>query len=179
LGPPKPTSFTLVELLTVMAIISILTAIVLFAASGVRNKTARSRAASEIQTISSALESYKTDNGIYPSFTGFTTNTTYSANDGSQSGGLYKQSSQILYQALSGQTNATDTPIGNKSYMAFSQGIIGDATTGTGSYLRDPWGYSYGYSSTNAYTTFFDLWSTGGLLKGNANFTNAWIANWK
>ena len=50
-------SFTLVELLTVMAIMAILAAVIMAAASGVRAKAARGRASSEIQAISSALDS--------------------------------------------------------------------------------------------------------------------------
>jgi prepilin-type N-terminal cleavage/methylation domain-containing protein len=182
-------SFTLVEVLTVMAIIAILAALVLYAASGVMNKAKRSRAASEIQAMSAALEGYKTDNGSYPSAIGLLTNT-YANNDGS--GILYQQSSQLLYQTLSGQTNFTDTPVaGIKVYMPFKLNQIGDltgATTG-GSYVKDPWNYSYGYSTgTNTSypyngNGFFDLWSTSGLLQAKVSatpsLTNAWISNWQ
>jgi type II secretory pathway pseudopilin PulG len=59
-------SFTLVELLTVILIIMILASLTLAAANSVMGQAARSRARSEIQALSTALESYKTDNGIYP-----------------------------------------------------------------------------------------------------------------
>ncbi|MCE0523780.1 MAG: prepilin-type N-terminal cleavage/methylation domain-containing protein [Methylacidiphilales bacterium] len=190
-------SFTLIELLTVIAIIAILAALVLGAGSGVWTRAARSRAAGEIQGMSDALDSYKTDNGIYPNVnvaTGFSmanstllTNT-YTANDGSLSGGLYQQTSQLLYLALSGQTNFTDTPaVGVKVYMNFKRTQVGDS--GGGSYVQDPWQYSYGYSTGTAASYpyngngFFDLWSTGGLLKAKVattpTLTNAWVANWR
>jgi prepilin-type N-terminal cleavage/methylation domain-containing protein len=194
-------SFTLIELLTVMAIIAILAALTLAAGSGVWQKAARSRAAGEIQAISTALESYKTDNGIYPPSDGTLLLTNSAAAsyfsttlDGTST--AYQTNSQILYQALSGQTNYNDTPVaGSKSYMAFKIGQLGNnsaaaGTTGAGStYIRDPWNYSYGYSTgttNNAPTPsypyngsgFFDLWSTGGLLKASVN-TNAWINNWQ
>jgi len=180
-------SFTLIELLTVMAIIAILAGLILYAGSGVMLKAKRSRASSEIQAMSTALEGYKTDNGIYPPASNMLTNA-YAANDGSQSGGLYQLSSQLLYQALASQTNFTATPTGAKVYMSFKANQIGDLTgavTG-GSYVQDPWAYSYGYSTaTNSAgltpyngAGFFDLWSTGGLKAAQAN-TNAWLSNWQ
>src|SRR5450631_4335250 len=146
-------SFTLVELLTVMAIIAILVALTLGAASGVMNKAARSRAASEIQAMSTALEGYKTDNGIYPPSSGLLTNT-YAGGDGSPGGGgLYIASSQILYVALSGQTNFTGVPsAGTKVYMSFKAYQVGDPTGAIngGSYVKDPWTFAYGYSTGTA-----------------------------
>lgn len=188
--PVGVSSFTLIELLTVIAIIAILAALILAAGNGVMAKAARSRASSEIQAMSTGLEGYKTDNGIYPPASNLTTNT-YTANDGSQSGGVYQASSQLLYQALSGQTNFNDIHLaGVKSYMPFKPNQLGNVsaaagTTGSGStYIQDPWNYSYGYStgSTANYpyngSGFFDLWSTGGYLVAKLN-TNAWISNWQ
>lgn len=60
-------AFTLIELLIVIAIIAILASLVLAAAGGVQNKGKRSRAESEIAAVAAALESYKADNGDYPS----------------------------------------------------------------------------------------------------------------
>jgi prepilin-type N-terminal cleavage/methylation domain-containing protein len=188
-GPRKKRtpSFTLVELLTVIAIIAILAALTLYAGSAMMNKAARSRASAEIQAMSTALESYKTDNGIYPQVTSGMATNAYSANDGSQVGGLYQTSSQLLYLSLSGQTNFTDNPVaGAKSYMAFKANQIGNPTGAAagGSYVQDPWRYSYGYSTgttnTPPYngTGFFDLWSTGGLLTAKAN-VNTWLSNWQ
>jgi prepilin-type N-terminal cleavage/methylation domain-containing protein len=195
-APQRNRSFTLVELLTVMAIIAILAALILAAGSGVMKKAARSRASGEIQAMSTALEGYKTDNGVYPPSEGVLLLTNTAADpyfskedDGSQSGGAYQTNSQILYLALSGQTNFADTPVaGKKVYMSFKRNQVGDATGG--SYVIDPWGYSYGYStgSTNGATTpsypyngngFFDIWSTGGLIGTAATNVNAWISNWQ
>jgi general secretion pathway protein G len=202
-------SFTLVELLFVMAIIIILASLMLFAGSGVIQKAKRSRASGEIQALSTALEGYKTDNGIYPSTnaaTGFAMPGTLLTNsaaapyfsttlDGTST--TYKQTSQVLYLALSGQTNFTDNPAGGvKAYMSFKRNQVGDPTGAVSgaTYVQDPWAYSYGYSTgtTNNATTpsypyngtgFFDLWSTGGLLAAQVNttpsLTNAWISNWQ
>lgn len=187
-------SFTLIELLTVIAIIAILAALTLYAASAVMEKARRSRAASEVQAMSTALEGYKTDNGIYPQTNVLLTNT-YNTTDVSTTDGAYQKSSHLLYLSLSGQTNFDDTPAsGAKAYMSFRANQIGDPTGAlTGStYVQDPWLYSYGYStgSTNGAPTasypyngsgFFDLWSTAGkgLVGSTAANTNAWISNWQ
>jgi prepilin-type N-terminal cleavage/methylation domain-containing protein len=185
--PPRKNrvaSFSLIEILTVIAIIAILAALTLAAGSGAMTKAARSRASAEIQAMSTALESYKTDNGIYPASSNLLT-AAYASIDGS--GAIYQASSQLLYQALSGQTNYTANPTaGVKSYMAFKINQVGDPTgalTG-GTYVQDPWTYSYGYSTGTTASPpyngsgFFDIWSTGGLLVAKVN-TNAWISNWR
>jgi prepilin-type N-terminal cleavage/methylation domain-containing protein len=199
-------SFTLIELLVVIAIIAILVGLTLAAAGGVIQHAARSRANSEVYAISTKLEDYKADNGAYPSTAAvaLTTNSPgYSATDGSVAGGLYQQSSQALFMALTGKTNFLDTPVaGVKSYLPLRANQVGNAATPAGtapsattsSYIMDPWGYSYGYSTgtgsavTTPYYPYngnynYDLWSTGGVLAsklataGNAYLTNAWISN--
>jgi general secretion pathway protein G len=59
--------FTLIELLIVITIIAILASLVLAAAGSVQKKGARSRTEAEIAAMGAALESYKADNGDYPS----------------------------------------------------------------------------------------------------------------
>ena len=60
--------FTLLELLIVVAIIAILSAIAIpnFLSAQLRSKIARVN--EEMQTVATALESYKVDNGIYPDY---------------------------------------------------------------------------------------------------------------
>src|SRR5437870_1309237 len=60
-------AFTIVELLIVLTIIIVLAGLILATAGYVQKKGARSRAEAEIAAISAALESYRADNGIYPS----------------------------------------------------------------------------------------------------------------
>ena len=175
-----------------MAIIAILAGLILAAGSGAMKKALRNRAYGEIQTMSTALANYQTDNGSYPVATNFGSTNAYVANNVSVRGGLYQQSSQELYLALSGQTNFTATPVsGTKNYIAvFKLSQIGDPTgalTGA-SYIKDPWNYSYGYSTgtisgtvTNAPYSgygFFDLWSTAGTTGTAPTNANAWISNW-
>jgi len=188
-------SFTLVELLTVIAIIAILAALTLAAGTGVLKKAARSRASSEIQAMSTALEGYKNDNGIYP--VGNTTAGSSSSLLGPPTGAYpgdpvvanvtaYQNSSAALFQALSGITNyATDIPLSSvKHYMSFKANQIGSPTVN--SYIKDPWNNSYGYSTGDNQTPqgqypfngsgFFDLWSTAGTT---TSATNTWISNWQ
>jgi type II secretory pathway pseudopilin PulG len=215
---PRLNSFTLVELLIVILIILLLAALTLAAGEAAMNAAARSRARGEIQAITSALESYKTDNGTYPwtdasslaayNGTTFTKTNDYNAvaNDPAAGGGDYMVAAQILYEALSGQTNYEDNISGYtppKSYMNFKPSELGNikATggnygTGTSTYVQDPFSYPYGYYTYNpaAGTTpntanypfngsgTFDLWSTGSTTASSSTWTttaiNTWISNW-
>ncbi len=62
----KNSAFTLVELLTVIAVIGILAAISFGIATGVAERQARTRAAAELAALSAALESYRVQYGMYP-----------------------------------------------------------------------------------------------------------------
>src|SRR5213593_2595362 len=59
-------AFTLIELIVVVGVIIILTGLVLSTVGYARKKGARARAESEIAAMSAACESYKADNGVYP-----------------------------------------------------------------------------------------------------------------
>jgi type II secretion system protein G len=146
-------AFTLIELLIVIAVIAILVSIVLAVSSGVQEKGRRSKAEAEIAAVAAALESYKADNGDYP------TNGTYgSTNPGSAN----------LVAALM-PTNS------NKVYFEFKQKY-----TNSRGWL-DPWNfnnYHYNYATNGAANNGvnnYDLWSTAGNTNNN---TNSWIKNW-
>jgi len=145
----KTSAFTLIELLIVIAIISVLAGLVLGAASSVQKKGARSRAEAEIAAIGAALESYKADNGDYPL-------------------GTNSNNSLVLVASL-----MPSPSVGGKVYYEFKSKWT-NATLGA----LDPFGNAYGYIYTNGSpnngTNNYDLWSTAG---GSAN-TNAWIKNW-
>lgn len=134
----RVSAFTLVELLTVMAIISILAALVLSSAGYIQKKSARSRAEAEITALAAALENYKADNGDYPT-NAFTSN------------------NAALVTAL------MPAPGSGKVYFEFRT----NALDTNGSFLDpngDPYGYIYTTNgSTNNGAGYYDLWSGTGV----------------
>jgi prepilin-type N-terminal cleavage/methylation domain-containing protein len=192
----RPSGFTLVEILTVIAIIAILAALTISAYTGVMKNSARARARSEIAAISAALESYKADNGGYPSpqTPTFSTTNDYTASMPNTAAGSYLGSSELLYQSLTGQTNYGDAPptpaSGVKVYFTFKKSQLGNDQTGAGGpiYVQDPFGNSYGYFSGLISTTttnapnngvgLYDLWSTGGATTTGNGATNTFITDW-
>jgi len=132
--------FTLIELLIVMAIIAILASLVLSAAGYVQKKGARSRAEAEIAALEAALESYKADNGDYP--TG--------------------SSSQVLLTNL-----MPPSSVGRKVYFEFKS--KGTNASGVLDPFDNPYGYIYTNGSPNNGTNNYDLWSTAGGSANSSN----------
>jgi type II secretory pathway pseudopilin PulG len=191
-------AFTLLELVVVTGVILILTGLVLSTAGYARKKSARARAETEIAAMAAACESYRSDNGTYP-----TSADTIALN--AQTAGNpcdYQAASLYLYKQLSGDTNANFQPTA-KSYFTFKPNMLGTSPTTTTdacgntltpttvSYIRDPFGNIYGYSTidnptanpspTPGYNPTFDLWSTAGLTANPGNpdtITPQWIKNW-
>jgi type II secretory pathway pseudopilin PulG len=179
--PAKLYAFTVVELLIVMAIILILAGLILATSSYVQKKGARSRAEAEIAAMSAGLENYKADNGVYPSDADTNALKPNSMNDPTQL--EYQKASLSLYKQLSGDA---DNDVGRiaelKSYFSFKPNQLSPQTQNIAvSYIRDPFGNSYGYSTvkaaapsgTDGYNPTFDLWSTA-----NETDSSRWIKNW-
>lgn len=131
---PPVGGFTLIEILIVISIIAILASLVLSAAGFVQKKGARNRAEAEIAAIGAALESYKADNGDYPSNSISTNNTN-------------------LVTALM-PTN------GSKVYFEFKTKFLtnGNILDPFG----NNYNYLYTNGSPNNGTNNYDLWSTAG-----------------
>ncbi len=164
-----PTGLTVVELLVVVTIILVLAGLVLTTSSYVHNKGARSRAAAEIAAISAALENYRADNGVYP-----VSDLDPAATDPAS----YQSKSAVLYANLVGDTSNPDGEPGpGFSYMSFKQNQLGGM--GSGTFIKDPFGNSYGYSTLHqtdpekGYNPTFDLWSTA-----DSDKSVQWIKNW-
>ena len=164
-------AFTLIELLTVMAIILVLAGLIISIAGSAQYNAAKSRATSEIKGMETGLESYKTDNGVYPSDSA-------NANGGSmpttekldaqdiadyKDPSTYVNASEFLYQALAGYQVNGGTATFTKKYMDFTPAQLHVAGNATGSstvasssspymYIMDPFGFSYGYSTIYAVT---------------------------
>ena len=177
-------AFTLIELLVVISIIIVLAGLVLATSGYVVTKGRRSRAEAEIAAISAALESYKADNGIYPTDPATTEQlkaTTTSPAD-------YSPACRFLYKQLTGDDDGdptTPAPANAKNYLssALKPQMLSPSPAGPNTFIRDPFGNSYGYStlksvnttSTDGYNPTFDLWSVADDTTGNQN---KWIKNW-
>ena len=160
--------FTLIEIMVVIVILTILVGIVVGASKYAITKGQRSRAQSEISMMENALESYKSDNGVYPPSTAIR-----SSGSGFPAGAIEISNSGSLYFALAG---------GTKVYMTFKPNQLKTTTTPPViTYIVDPFGSSYNYycnggaaNQTNSAT--FDLWSYG---PDGQNDTGDDITNWK
>lgn len=163
--------FTLIEMLTVIAVILLLSGLLLSVNSGVQTKAARSRAEGEIAAMSAACENYKADNGAYPRDVGVAalppapasaskTDTLDPRITGtSVATATYKDASLELYKALSGNTVASGGALTlgpGKSYYEFKPNQLSiTKSPSTGMiinvfFIQDPWGNSYGYSTAGA-----------------------------
>ena len=177
-------AFTLIELIVVVGVILILAGLVLSTAGYARKKGARARAETEIAAMSAACESYKADNGAYP--TSSDTNNLNAQTSFNPS--AYQAASLYLYNALFGATAGSRTPnTGARSYFVFKPNMLFPADqTQTVQYIQDPFGNSYGYSTIDnpvanpspspGYNPTFDLWSTAGGT--TTNDVPKWIKNW-
>jgi type II secretory pathway pseudopilin PulG len=172
-------AFTLIELIVVIAIIIILAGLILSTVGYVQKKGARARAETEIAAMSAACESYKADNGVYP--TNPDTTTLNAQSDSDPSAAVYKSASVYLYQKLMGVTDANRPPTySERTYFTFKPNQLSPADQNLAvEFIRDPFGNSYGYSTANqddpakGYNPTFDLWSTA-----NSPDRNQWVKNW-
>jgi len=169
-------AFTLIELLTVMAIIIVLAGLILATAIYVQKKGLRSRAEAEIAAMSAALENYKADNGVYPKGPASDSLDAKTATNPIS----YQAASAELYSQLTGDADYDDsTDSSARSYMTFKPNMksLPDPANPAGpankTFARDPFGNSYGYSTAGSYNPTFDLWSTA-----NETDSARWIKNW-
>jgi general secretion pathway protein G len=191
----RNSAVTIIELLVVIIIILILAGLILSISSYVQNKGARARAETEIAAMSAALESYKADNGIYP--TDPSTTEVLKANADPQGGNPanFVGASQFLYKKISGDSDGnpttSDPTNDTKNYLAFKANMLSPNPAGPNTYIRDPFGNAYGYSTfenvnpgnSNGNNPTFDLWSTCGETAKKSGETfqqyqQRWIKNW-
>ena len=137
-------AFTLIELLTVMAIIGILAAITFGAMTGVKSRAKISLARTELASLAQALEAYKKQYGDYPQ-TGLSSGTpTATASDTTVEG--------ELFNALLGKYGPKMDKIQGKQFVEAGkftlQGIDlptpGNDITVNNAFV-DPWGRLYLY----------------------------------
>jgi general secretion pathway protein G len=157
-------AFTLIELLTVITIIGILSGIVIGVGLHASESGKVARAKVELAAISSALEGYKRQYGDYP-------RTNISAE---------------LLQALVGKlgpTRITLNPQGRVllDLALFNTDVAGDPLTNPALSLADPWGHAYSYAYKIPGSTWtnssFVLYSIGTDGQDDATLANGGYPN--
>lgn len=166
---PSVSAFTLIEMLTVLAIIVILTSMVISVGVYVQKRSALARSAGEIKMLEAACESYKSDTGSYPRDTVKTDNINPKV-DLIPTAAKYAESSLFLYQELTGDKSTTgDNDLKGKPGSGPPNGIpdfgeprylkefeprilnaVKDKVTkkiSTVNFFQDPFGFSYAYST--------------------------------
>lgn len=151
--------FTLVELLTVVAIIAILAALSIGGFAYFNRKQAEDKGRMQIKLLETALEEYKMDNGEYPAHNN--TNGTLGTNL------LYKK---LYYE---GASAAGRIYLPELDPTSAKQGWIDG--TGAAAKIIDPFGNEYRYrcmtDKTKQKNPDFDLWSMG--ADGRTNTSSA------
>lgn len=178
-------AFTIAELIIVISIGLVLVGLILATSGYVLEKAKRSRAETEIAALSTALENYKADNGVYPiDNVGGITNNLDARTMLDPTAAEYAAASLFLYKELSGDSIGNRVATG-KGYFAFKPTMLlpkNEAQPVNG--IADPFGYSYGYSTASqvnpakGYNPTFDLWSTDGIRASSSNPQDHWIKNW-
>ena len=188
-------AFTLIEMLTVMAVIAILAGLILGISGFANKKAALLRAQGEITAMAAACESYKADAGSYPRDDKSGKSNTDDLDprvEGDPTSEKYQKASLELYKALSGDENANGRGK-EKPYCEFKPTQLQKNSSGEIKFLKDPFGNSYGYSTAavvveekyreqllgdpatrrptgtdlKGFNPTFDLWSTGGVISKN------------
>lgn len=157
-----PAAFTLIEMLTVMAVIAVLASLVIAISGLAQRNAAVKRAEGEIAAMSTACEEYKNDNGEYP--TSNKTELIDPRRDGNPVTGETKEKYQdaclVLYSALTGDYLPDKHPDfipedGKKGYHEFKRDNLNfkkeiDGKIREVNFIQDPWGNCYGYSTARA-----------------------------
>lgn len=148
--------FTLVEMLTVMAVMVILTGLVIGISSSVQYKAAKTQSQGQIAALSAACEAYKADNGGYPR-TDSETDLLDPRTEGVPTS--YARACLILYSSLSGDLDMNSVQDKDATrYFEFRPEMLNakkvngriDTAAASVRFIQDPWGNPYGYSTARA-----------------------------
>jgi len=152
----KSRGFTIIELIVVIVIIGILSAIVIVSYSGIRTRAAAATLKSDIEKASIQLEKYRADHGAYPA-------TEALANDGA---GLSKSSGTTYQYALDGSyycISASSTSAGSTIYHTTS--TSGTAESGECPiFISTPSAPTVSYDTVSTTTTW--SWTTPSCVSG-------------
>jgi prepilin-type N-terminal cleavage/methylation domain-containing protein len=165
----RHSAFTLVELLTVIAIIAILMGLLFPAIQIVKDQANKVKAKTDIVNTVAAVKQYYTEYGKYP-LTNQTTNTDIVFGDASSAPTGNPVSNNQLYDILRNYPNGNrTTPDGNPRQIVFFEGRNGIATSGnprggfasstmggsgTIGAFYDPWGAQYAIAVDGNYDNF-------------------------
>ena len=179
--PSKTNAFTLVELLTVIAIIAILMGLLFPALQIVRDQANKVKAKTDVVNTVAAVKQYYTEYGKYPlagvAQTGVATTKDYVFGDAtSVSNAGTPNSNHLLYDILRNYPNGSQTRSegpsgadGNPRQIVFFEGrngiptsamprsgFAGSSTGGTGilGCFYDPWGAQYAISVDSNYDNY-------------------------
>ena len=215
---PSRHAFTLIEMITVIAIIAVLSGMIISLAGLMTTKQNRAKAQGDITALISACEAYRTDNGGYPQDVAANSGTSLTNDvdprlDMNPTDTKYQKSILYLYKQLSGDEDANGTIDNTETSKKYASEFwkpsrfdVGFKTSNKITYIQDPWGYAYGYStaglkdeqeyrvaletdknadrpsSPKGYNPTFDIWSTAGSTgpkSGNKDQErNKWVKNW-
>ena len=144
-------AFTLIELLTVMAIIMIIAGMVVGVSTTARESARKRKSEVMIAALEIGISMYHADTGNYPT-----------GDDGTGCYFLYDLLTNAEYgDGLSGGGNPADIAGWRGPYMEFKTKDLNNVADE----IIDPWGNVYNYDATNPIThntNSFDLWSIGG-----------------
>ena len=163
LRPPHAGAFTLIELLTVIAIIAILMGLLFPALSAAKEQARRTAAGNAVRNIVNACKSYQTDYGKFPpvptALVGNVNTGGYYAYGDTTTGGCKVTNDQLFDILRAIPNGATTVNIGNamnkRQQKYFEMGKAKDPKTprdgftdgsdftGTKGQLMDPWGAQY------------------------------------
>lgn len=170
----KPCSFTLIELLTVVAVIAVLAGLVLGGAGAVRQRAARGQAKVEVGALEAALTRYQMDMGMYP--LAVQLNPTGNAYPANPTAATYSGAGTTLFTNLWGSATYTAAPL-RKRFLDAKASMV---NKNGANYFIDPYGNPYGYFWNGNNSLFGgavpDVWSTGGAT--TAAGIPKWVASW-
>lgn len=168
--PSSRAAFTLIEMITVMAVIAILVSLVLSVSTLVNRKATLQRTKGEIASLQLAVKNYETDNATPPREEGVTE--PFFSEGKADDKGLdprkhgapsnpeqlkrYKESSLVLYKAISGDTNLDFKASPEETGKAYAGDFFRPermkfddpkSSSRKVEYIIDPFGNCYGYST--------------------------------
>ena len=158
----KSRSFTLTEVLVVIAIIVILAGILIGGVGFAGRKADSAKAQAAIQILSAALEKFHSEKGYYPPCTS------------TEDVKFLLDSDNLKLELGSNKYNFFDKS--SKKDFIELEGLSGSATT-----YDDPWGQAFQYKCPGDHNrSAFDLWSKGpdGVKEASEQTSDDDITNW-